>query len=305
MKITKFLKTKGILLTTRNKEFYFLLIPSCIIILLFSFYPLLRGVYLGFTNYKFGVNKELIFTGLDNFFILFKDRLFFQSLGVTVKWVFFNVFFLYIAGLFIALLLNVDIKFKEIFRCLTLVPWVTAPVVRGLMWRFFYNPSYGVINVILKNMGIIDNDINWLGSYEYALPAAIFVNVWSTTPFVAVALLAGLQTIDLQLYETASLDGANIFQKFIYITLPQLKVISITIIILLSIWTINAFDIVYVLTGGGPGGTTNLPMLLAYNEAFKYGRPGYAAAIGNFVLLFVIFGLGFSYLISKNRKEKL
>jgi ABC-type sugar transport systems, permease components len=166
-----------------------------------------------------------------------------------------------------------------------------------------YDSDTGVFNYVFMNLGILDHPINWLNSFEYAIPAIIIVGIWGEMPKAAVFLLAGLQTIPEQLYEAAKLDGANMWHEFRHITLPALKPVIASTVSLAFMWNFNAFGLVWVLTQGGPGGTTRLPMLAAYEEAFRYGNVGYAAAIGNVMVIAILIVLYFY--LRKQLKERI
>jgi multiple sugar transport system permease protein len=190
-------------------------------------------------------------------------------------------------GLGLALLLNKGLRFAPLYSLLILVPWAMPPIVRGLMWRQIYDPDTGALNLILSQLGLINAPINWLTSFDLAIPAVIIAGVWGEVPKAAIFFLAGLKTIPQELYEAAELDGAGTFRIFNYITIPMLKPIMAAVVSLSFMWNFNTFGLVWVLTQGGPGGLTRLPMLAAYEEAFRYGYIGYAAAIGNVMVIII------------------
>jgi len=168
---------------------------------------------------------------------------------------------------------------------LILIPWATPPIIRGILWRQMYEPNTGAVNILLTDMGLISAPINWLSSFEYVIPAVIIAGVWGEISKAAIFLLAGLQTISNDLYEASKIDGAGLWDQFWHITLPVLKPVLAAIISLTFMWNFNTFGIIWVLTQGGPGGMTRLPMLAAYEEGFRYGYIGYAAAIGNVMVI--------------------
>ena len=188
-------------------------------------------------------------------------------------------------GLVLALLLNNKIRFASIYTVLILLPWATPPIIRGILWRQMYDPNAGAVNILLSDMGIISSPINWLSSFEYVIPAVIVAGVWGEISKAAIFLLAGLQTISNDLYEASKIDGARLWDQFWHITIPSLKSVLAAIISLTFMWNFNTFGIIWVLTQGGPGGLTRLPMLAAYEEGFRYGYIGYAAAIGNVMVI--------------------
>jgi multiple sugar transport system permease protein len=255
-------------------------------VVLFSVIPLLRGIYLGFTDYRFGF--EMRFNGLENYRYMLTDSYFWSSFRVGAIWTIGTTLGQVALGLGLAQLLNADLFGQRLARILVLVPWAMPPVIRGLMWNMVFVPdTSGPLNHLLMQAGIINQPINWLGSVAWALPSIILVGIWGGLPQSAIVLLAGLQTIPKELYEAASLDGAGVFNQFRYVTLPSLKPIITSIVSLRFMWNFNAFGLVWTLTQGGPGGRTRLPMLFAYEEGFRYGNAGYAAALGNVMVLVV------------------
>jgi len=277
----------------KNRRQLALLLPILLPVVLISVLPLMRGVYLGFTDYRLG--DEVHFNGYENYVQLFHDTFFWQSFRVGIVWTVAVTAGQILLGLGLALLLNTRIRFSSIYAVLMLVPWAMPPIIRGIVWRQLFDLDTGAVNVIFSALGIIDKPINWLSSFEYAIPAVIIAGIWGEVPKAAVFLLAGLQAIPHSLYEAARIDGASRSNELRHITLPSLKPILAAIVSLSFMWNFNTFGIVWVLTQGGPGGLTRLPMLAAYEEAFRYGYVGYAAAIGN-VMVVVISLILFAYL---------
>jgi multiple sugar transport system permease protein len=270
-----------------------LLLPALIPVILLSLIPLLRGIYLGFTDYRLG--DPIHFNGIDNYLRMAKDVFFWQSFRVGFLWTLVVTFGQVVLGLGLALLLNRKVRFTPFYSALMLVPWAMPPIIRGIVWRQVYDPDTGILNAVLMKAGVIHQSINWLSSFEYVIPAVIVAGIWGEIPKVAVFLLAGLAAIPGELYEAARIDGAGTWKEFSRITLPMLAPVMAAVVSLSFMWNFNTFGIVWVLTGGGPGGLTRLPMLAAYEEAFRYGYVGYAAAIGNVMVLIISIVL-FSYL---------
>lgn len=260
-----------------------LLFPVIILVTIFSLFPLLRGIYLGFTDYRLG--DSISFNGFENYIQLFNDEYFWNSFKIGMLWTFIVTALQVSLGLGLALLLNTKIRLVSFYTILVLIPWATPPIIRGILWRQMYEPTAGAVNIVLSNLGIISAPINWLSSFEYVIPAVIVAGVWGEISKAAIFLLAGLQTISNDLYEAAKMDGAGVWDRFWHITLPMLRPVLAAIISLTFMWNFNTFGIVWVLTQGGPGGLTRLPMLAAYEEGFKYGYIGYAAAIGNAMVI--------------------
>lgn len=265
---------------------FLLMLPFFVPVFLFSVLPLLRGIYLGFTDYRFG--WDIQFNGLENYRYMMGDRFFWSSFRIGFIWTFSVTFGQIILGLGLSLLLNAKLYFQQLARVLILVPWAMPPVIRGLMWNMVFLPDVGgPLNYALLQLGVISAPINWMNSFVWAVPMVILVGIWGGLPQTSVVLLAGLQSIPHELYEAASLDGAGVWNCFRHITLPSLRPVIVAIVSLRFMWNFNAFGLIWVLTQGGPGGRTRLPMLFAYEEGFRYGNAGYAAALGNVMVLVV------------------
>ncbi|MEV0595656.1 carbohydrate ABC transporter permease [Nonomuraea cavernae] len=271
----------------QSREMWMLMLPALVPVLLFSVGPLLYGIGLAFTDAEAGRNHVTSFVGLANFGDLLADDEFWSSIRVGLIWAVSVTVLQFLASLGLALLLNQKLWFRGLARVLAVVPWAMPPVVIGLMWRLVYHPDAGIVNSTLGT------DINWLADFTWALPAIIVMGIWSGMPQTTVVLLAGLQGVPKELYEAVEVDGAGSWRRFWNITLPQLRPIIVTITSLDFVWNVNQFSLVYVLTQGGPGGRTRLPMLFAYEEAFRYGFFGYAATLGLTIVIVVLALLGF------------
>jgi multiple sugar transport system permease protein len=268
-----------------------ILLPILIPIILFSLLPLGRGIYLGFTDYTLG--SSIKFNGFENYFQLFKDHYFWKSFQVGIVWTIAVSLGQLILGMVLALLLHSRIKFFSIYSVLIVIPWAMPPIIRGIVWRQIYDPDSGILNSVLMHLNMIAHPINWLSSFEHVIPAVIVAGIWGGVPQTTIFLLAGLKSISSDIYDAAKIDGAGLWAEFSRITLPLLKPTLAAVICLNILWNFNSFGLVYVLTQGGPGGMTRLPMLAAYEEAFRYGYVGYAAAIGNVMIIFLSFILYF------------
>ena len=261
-------------------ETFLLVIPALLPIVILSVLPLARGIYLAFTDARAGLDVPTNFVGIDNFRELAHDDLFINSFKIGLIWATAVTAIQFFLALGLALLLSQSLRGRWLARSLALIPWAMPPVVVGIMWKLFYQPQAGILNETLRRAGLPGENIDWLSSFSWALPAVILVGVWAGMPQTTIALLAGLQSIQDDMHEAAAVDGATTWRRFRTITLPQLKPVIIAITALDFIWNFNSFGLVYVLTEGGPAGRTELPMLFAYNQAFKYGEFGYAAALG-------------------------
>nr|WP_240438260.1 sugar ABC transporter permease [Streptomyces acidiscabies] len=258
---------------------WFLVLPALVPILVLSVGPLLYGILLAFTDAQSGRTQATQWIGGLNFRDLLDDTLFWESFRIGLVWAFAVTVPQFLLALGLASLLNQGLRFGWLARALAIVPWAMPEVVVGIMWRLVYHPDAGILNETLRNLGLGDGR-DWLGGLGTALPAVIVVGVWAGLPTTTVALLAGLQNTPRELHEAAQVDDAGAWRRFLTVTWPALRPIALAITALNFIWNFNSFALVYVLTSGGPGGRTRLPMLFAYEEAFRYGQFGYAAAMG-------------------------
>lgn len=286
-------------MTTRNSfrrryrqeiQAYAYLWPALLMLALLMLYPLAQVVRMSF--FEVSLQKE-IWVGLGNYATLLSTALFWQTLWQTLLFTFGSVLMHLLIGLGLALLLHTHInaRFRNFMRGLLIIPWLFAPTVAGMIWVLMLAP-FGVANGFLATLGIISpNDtINWLGSPETSLLSVTAMNVWRAFPFFMVMLLAGLQAIPEELYEAADIDGTTALGKFWYITLPGLRGVIATIVLLDSIWTFRAFDPVYVMTGGGPMNSSEVLATAIYFDAFQKLKFGYASAeaVLMFLILFVV-----------------
>ena len=270
-----------------GREALLLVVPALLPVFLLSAIPLARGVYLGFTDSQAGLGVATHFTGLSNFRKLLHDDLFIQSFKIGLIWAGTVTAIQFVLALGLALLLSSPLRGRALARSLALVPWAMPHVIIGIMWVLVYQQQAGVLNEVLRRIHGPLQGTDWLANFSYALPAVILVGVWAGMPQTTIALLAGLQSVPAELHEAAAADGAGVFRRFRYITLPQLKGVIIAITSLDLVWNFNSFGLVYVMTQGGPGGKTQLPALFAYSEAFKYGQFGYASALGDFMVVVI------------------
>ncbi|UNS96483.1 sugar ABC transporter permease [Streptomyces tubbatahanensis] len=283
---------------------WFLLLPALLPILVLSVGPLLYAISLAFTDAQFGRTVETDFIGVTNFADLRLDSLFWESFRIGLVWAVAVTALQLVLALGLALLLNQNLRFRWLARTLALVPWAMPEVVVGIMWRLVYHQDAGILNKTLRQVGLLGGpaeNIDWLTNLSLALPAVILVGVWAGMPQTTVVLLAGLQNVPHELTEAAQLDGAGVWRRFASVTWPALKPVAVAMTALNFIWNFNSFGLVYVLTQGGPGGQTRLPMLFAYEEAFKYGQFGYAAAMG--VVMIAVVAVFLTVFLRKRLKE--
>ncbi|SIQ11492.1 carbohydrate ABC transporter membrane protein 1, CUT1 family [Cellulosimicrobium aquatile] len=286
----------------KRREAIVLVMPSLLPILVLSVAPLVMGVALAFTDARLVRQPDYQFVGVDNFVRLADNSFFWDSFRIGMIWAVSVTLLQLVAAMGLALLLNSGLRLQGLTRVLALIPWAMPPVVVAIMWQMIYSPNAGPLNAFLGALGLPD-DINWLADFSTALPAVIVVGVWVGMPQTTVTLLAGLQQIPDELHEAAAMDGAGAWRRFTAVTLPSLRPIITSITSLNFIWNFNSFSLVYVLTEGGPGGRTMLPMLFTYLEAFKNRNIGYAAAMGVVLVVVVVLLLAI-YLRSQFRSEK-
>ena len=272
----------GYQLKTRLTPYGFVL-PATITMLLLVVYPIAYGIYISFFNTNL-VNKWK-FVGLDYYWKALTDNGFHESLWMTVVFTTFVVAGHFVLGFIFANLLNKPIRFKTFFRGVLIIPWLFPDVVIAYLFKWIFNTQSGILNQLLMHWGWITEPIGWLTSGATALPCVIAVSIWKGFPLVMIQILAGIQTINNDMYEAASIDGANGWKQFIYITLPALKPILTTILILDTVWVFKQFTLIWLMTSGGPGDATMVSAIEIYKNAFNYFKYGYASAQSVFILL--------------------
>jgi multiple sugar transport system permease protein len=264
-------------------------------------YPFFYAIYLSVHN---AVGPRVgAFVGLQNYLNLNDEPFYWDAVYTTFRFAFISVFFKFWLGLAAALMLHQKIKFRNVLTALVLLPWIVPEVVTALSWRGIFDPVFGGLNNALLFLGVIDKGIPWLGTPELALPAVIAVNVWKGIPFFTVTLLAGLKSIDVELYDASAVDGANAWRRFLHITLPGLRYVVVVCTLLSTIWTFNNFGIIYLLTGGGPGGATRVYTILAYEalNGLRYSAAVSVAMSMAPVLAIIILVLG-RYMMHSNQR---
>ncbi|HET8630303.1 MAG TPA: ABC transporter permease subunit [Thermomicrobiales bacterium] len=259
-----------------------------LVLLLFGLigYPLVYALWMSTHNVINITDRG--FVGLEMYQRLWTDDQFIGSVRITVQFAVISVFFKFWVGLGAALLLNRKARFRSLFTGLILLPWIIPEVVAALTWRGLYDPTFGGLNMLLESLGIINKGIAWIGDYKLALPAVIAVNIWKGIPFFTIILLAGLKSIPGDLYDAAAVDGADGWQRFWNVTLPGLRYVMIVACLLSLIWTLNGFGLVYLITGGGPGGATRLFSILAYEHAIGERRYSLGVAVAMAVVPFLL-----------------
>lgn len=254
-----------------------LLSPALLILTGLVIYPFVYAIWLSFSDQMVGTVGR--FVGLANFRYVIAWPQFTSALYNTAVFTVVAIVLKFVLGMAVALVLNQHIRGRNFFRAFLLLPWVMPAFVVYLVWRWMYDPLQGLLNYALLDLGLIQQPIAFLSTKETAMPAVILAHVWRSFPFYAMSFLAGMQTIPLELYEAAQVDGASRWQQFRYITLPSLYHIIGVVVLLTTIWTANAFEPIYLLTGGGPSDATTVYTMLVYVMGMVNLRLGEAAAV--------------------------
>ncbi len=248
--------------------------------------PILYSIWLSLTGAKLAAGElQTPFVGFENYLRLLSDKAVGGALVNTIYFAAIEVGAVTGLGLLVALLLDHPMARWSGFRVLLLLPWAIAPVANAVLWKWIYHSNYGILNTILLQLGLIDTNVTWLGDAFLALNMILIVDIWKSTPFIAILLLAALQNIPNGLYRAARMDGANAWQRFRHVTLPSLKTALAIAIILQTIWSLRIFDLIYVLTKGGPADGTVVMNFLAYRVTFNFLKFGYGAAMANVIFL--------------------
>jgi len=274
----------------QNKFSYLMLLPAFIAVILIFIYPFFYNIRLAFTNLNMSSFRQFIqqgklnYIGLSNFFEVVTQADFWRILLITVIWTGANVVCHVGFGIFYAILLNKDIRFKKIYRTLMVLPWAIPPYIAILIWRGMFKYRYGAVNLFLNKLGL--ESVYWLQDVPTALAAVIIVNVWLGIPFMMMIALGGLQSIDPNFYEAAEIDGATPWQQIKHITLPLLKPVMTPAVILGVVWTFNRLEVIVLMTENTLRGKLEILVSYVYRAAFAFYRYGYAAAFS--LIIFVI-----------------
>src|SRR6202795_1156397 len=265
-----------------------LLVPTLVLLGLFIAYPFVKGVLLSVTDTRVGVPGH--FVGLANFDKLWHDDIFRVAVYNTFLYTFVTTIFKLALGLWLAMLLNRHFRGKALVRAFILLPFIIPTVLSTFAWKWMFDPTFSVINWTLFHLGLITTRINWLGDPDLAMASIVVVNIWRGVPFFAISLLAGLQTISPELNEAAAIDGAKPWQRFIHITWPLLLPVTMVVMLFSIIQTFSDFQIVYVMTGGGPANATHLFATYAYQIGIGTGllSEGAAISLAMFPILFLV-----------------
>jgi multiple sugar transport system permease protein len=264
-----------------------LIAPSVLIFCAVIVYPLVSAIYLSLFNI-FTPTLKGNFVGFQNYAELFAGHEFWRSLFNTLVWTICTLTLQVVLGIAAALMLHQAIVFRALARSLILFPYFVSTVVAVLVWRWLFNDLYGILNHLMIWAGLLQMPLDWLGSMPNAMVSIVLVGAWKYFPFVVIAILARLQTIPDHLYEAATIDGAGAWSRFTDVTLPQLKDVLMVVVLLRAIWDFKEFDLIYLMTGGGPLIATQTLPLMVYKEAFGLDAMGRATAVAVAMMLVML-----------------
>jgi len=280
-------KSSRLSLATRRKlQPYLYIAPVLIVLLLMFGYPLIKSIIMSFQDYKLSRLDKVAWNNFKNYKKMFSDRNFLLLFKNSIIYVVASVCMQFLLGLGLALGLNGKFKGRGIYQSIIFLPWAFSAFVIGLLYRWSFNGEYGVINDLLKKAGIIGKGISWLGTPGLSLLVIIFAMIWIGIPFFGINILAALQSVPEDIYEAAAMDGCGTFRKFFSLTLPYIKPTIIVTILLRTIWIFNSFDLVVIITEGGPANYSQTLPSYMYTQAFASYDFGLAGSFG--VLLMVI-----------------
>ena len=280
--------------STQGIQPYLLLAPALLILAIFLVFPLIWNVYLSMHDVSFStILKNWQYVGIMNFADLLSDPDFYSSLKVSILFVGGSVTLQFLVGLVIAVLLNQQVRGSNALLPLLIIPWTVSAVITGFSFKFIFNDDFGILNYGLEQMGL--EPVAWLSDPGVVVWTIIIANMWHGTPFTILFLTAGLLSINPIVYEAALIDGASKIRSFFYITLPLLKPFIVINIILITMWSVNFFDLILVMTNGGPLFASTTGSLFMYREAFEFGLLSKGSAVGIFLIL-VNLVLAYSYI---------
>lgn len=274
---------------------YLYLLPTIVLMCILLIVPIVMVIGYSFYDNVI-INKNPVFVGMENYVKVLSDPVFFVSIKNTLFFVLISIVAHFLIGMLFAMLLNtryLGVMTKGIFRVIYALPWMFTASVIAIVWRMMLNPN-GVLNYLMTNAGIISEKIEWLASRDVALASVTLINIWSGYPFYMISILAGLQGISTDLYEASALDGANAVQTFFKITIPQLKPILISLLMLDFVWTLQQFALIWMTTGGGPVNATETISTYIYKQGFSKYQYSMASA-GAVILLIVCTIIGIFY----------
>lgn len=269
-----------------SRSGYLFTLPAILVVFSLIIYPLGYGIFI--STQRTNLISEWTFVGAKYYTELLTDADFLNSLRISLVFAFFVVVGNFAVGLLLAVILNQNIKFATVFKIILMLPWLLPEVVVALIWKWLFNPTYGLINHILNSIGLIDSDVSWFDSSTSALAGVIFVATWKGYPIVMILMLAGMKNIPQERYEAAAVDGASRLQQFRHVTLPGLRPIFLVTFILETAWWFKHFTIIWLMTSGGPAGATKVISIDIYQQAFANFNFGKAAAESVIILVILL-----------------
>jgi multiple sugar transport system permease protein len=296
----KELSAWGRLKVNRNWLAIWFMLPAAIFLLMFLAWPLILGVWLSFTDARLA--RPGVFIGFENYEWLWDDGVFWLSVFNTLLYTIVASVIKFVVGLYLALLLNRHMPFKAIIRSVVLIPFIVPTVLSAIAFWWIYDSQFSIISWSLRELGLINQNINFLGDGNWARGSLIFANIWRGVPFVAITLLAGLQTVSPSLYEAATLDGASAWQRFRYVTYPLLTPIIAVVMTFSVLFTFTDFQLIWAMTRGGPANATHLMATLSYSRGILSGQLGEGAAIATSMIPFLLAAIMFSWFGLQRRK---
>jgi multiple sugar transport system permease protein len=288
------------LISNKNWLGFWFMAPACAILILFLAYPLFLGVWMSFTDARIGRAGK--FVGLENYQWLSDDGTFWLSVFNTLVYTSVASIVKFALGLYLALLLNKHMPFKALIRAAILIPFIVPTVLSAIAFWWLYDTQFSIISWGLKKLGLITSNIDFLGDPNNARASVIVANIWRGVPFVAITLLAGLQTVSPSLYEAATLDGASSWQRFRFITYPLLTPIIAVVMTFSVLFTFTDFQLIWAMTRGGPVNSTHLMATLSYQRAILGGRLGEGAAVSTAMIPFLLAAIMISWYGLQRRK---
>lgn len=266
---------------------YIFVLPACLVVFLLLGYPIISSAFYSFTDRSL-LSQVYKVVGLENYIGILRDKEFWEAFSNSIIWTVASVVSQLLFGLLAAVLLNRINHCKGLFRTIFIIPWAFPNIVMAFTWKWLYNDLYGVINTILIHWHLIKEPILFLASPKLSMLSMVIINTWYGFPFMAISILAALQAIPADNYEAARIDGANGWLSFLHITVPHIKYVVGLIVILRTIWVFNNFDMIFLVTGGGPGSSTETLPIFAYKTGWVMNDLGKASAISVILLVFLL-----------------
>ncbi len=287
----------------KNYTRWFFVLPAIIVVGALFVYPIFSSVFFSFTN-KNLIKPTYKFVGITNYINVLKDLNFWNAFFNSIKWTIFSLIGQLIVGFFAALALNKVKHLKGLYKTLLIIPWAFPSIVIAFSWTWILNGVYGILPNLLVKWGIFDSPPQFLTERTVAFVALVLINIWFGAPMIMVNILSALQTVPQDQYEAAKIDGATTLQSFLYITLPHIKLVTGLLVVLRTVWIFNNFDLIYLITGGGPAGSTQTVPVYAYEMGWGTKLLGKSSAVTVLLFAFLMFVcISYFTIMSKWEKE--